>query len=135
MAYPGRRTIYEATIRRMVLQALEQQEKQFRKEHESDTDAELLMYLRTCSIRLRHAPWPGEVIGGSYIEERFGAWNRALALAKLPAPHTANQQKYFARYQEEVERQKGVYRRRKAEKKILSQKRMAQQAAKKKQSE
>ena len=132
MAYPGRQNIYEATIRRMVLEALEQQEKMFREEHESDTDTELLMYLRACAIRLHHSPWPGEIVGGSYIEERFESWNRALALAKLSAPHTANQKKTFVRFQEEVARQKEIYRQRKAEKKVLAQKRLAQQAAKKK---
>jgi len=76
MGYPGRHNIYEATIRRMVLQALEQQERMFREEHESDTDTELLMYLRACAIRLHHSPWPGEIVGGSYIEERFESWNQ-----------------------------------------------------------
>ena len=98
MAYPGRQNIYEATIRRMVLEALEQQERMFREEHESDTDTELLMYLRACAIRLHHSPWPGEIVGGSYIEERFESWNRALALAKLSAPHTANQKKHLSAF-------------------------------------
>ena len=132
MAYPGRHNIYEATIRRMVFQALEDQEQAFQQEHESDSDEQLLMYLRACAIRLRHAPWPGEIVGGSYIEERFGTWHRALLLAKLPQPCTPNKQKSFARFQEEAERQKEVYRQRKAEKKILAQKRLAQQAEKKK---
>lgn len=132
MGYPGRHNIYEATIRRMVLQALEQQEDMFWEKHEADTDAELLVYLRACAIRLHHCPWPGEIVGGSYIEERFGSWNRALTLAKLPAPHTANQKKTFARFQEEVARQKEIYHQRKAEKKILAQKRLAQQVAHKK---
>ena len=34
MAYPGRQNIYEATIRRMVQQALEDQEQEFREQHE-----------------------------------------------------------------------------------------------------
>ena len=54
MAYPGRQNIYEATIRRMVQQALEQQEQEFREQHKDDTDVELLMYLRACAIRLHH---------------------------------------------------------------------------------
>ena len=132
MAYPGRQTIYEATIRRMVQQALEQQELEFQEQHKEDTDQELLMYLRACAIRLHHTPWPGEIVGGKLILERIGSWERAVMLAKLPAPRTANQQKNFARVQEETERQKEVYRKRKAEKKILAQQRIAQQGAKKK---
>ena len=46
MGYPGRHNIYEATIRRMVLAALEAQELRFRQEHEMDTDEELLDLLR-----------------------------------------------------------------------------------------
>lgn len=135
MGYPGRQNIYEATIRRMVLQAIEMQEQQFRAEHALDTDQQLLTYLRSCAMGLHHSPWPGEIVGGSYIEQRFGTWNRALALAGLQIPHTANQQKAFIRFQEEVQRQKEIYRRHKAEKKVLAQKRMAQQAAKKKRTE
>ena len=135
MGYPGRQNIYVATIRRMVLQALEEQEQKFRQEHDTDTDEQLLTYLRSCAFRLNHSPWPGEIVGGTVIEERFGSWNRALSLAKLPPPRTANQQKSFIRVQEEVERQKEVYRQRKAAKKVLAQKRLIQQAEKKKQSE
>ena len=135
MAYPGRHNIYEATIRRMVQQALEQQEQEFRERHKEDTIADLLMYLRDCADRLHHTPWPGEILGGSLILERMGSWERAVLLAKLPEPHGQNQQKNFARVKEETERQKEVYRKRKAEKKILAQQRIAQQGAKKKKEE
>ena len=113
MAYPGRQNIYEATIRRMVQEALEQQEQEFREQHEEDTDGQLLMYLRECATRLRHTPWPGEIVGGKLILERIGPWERAVMLAKLPAPRGQNQQKNFARVQEETERQKEIYRSRK----------------------
>ena len=132
MAYPGRQNIYEATIRRMVQEALEQQELDFRGQHEGDSDEQLLAYLRAWAIRKHHTPWPGEIVGGKYIQERFGSWNRALLLARLPAPKTANQSKSFVRVQKETEKQKEIYRQRKAEKKVLAQKRLAQQAAKKK---
>ena len=135
MAYPGRQNIYEATIRRMVQQALEDQEQEFREQHEKNTDQELLMYLRSCAIRLHHTPWPGEIVGGRLILERIGSWERAVMLAKLPAPRGQNQQKNFARVQEETERQKEIYRKRKAEKKMLAQQRIAQQGAKKKKDE
>ena len=122
MAYPGRQNIYEATIRRMVQQALEDQEQEFREQHEKNTDRELLIYLRSCAIRLHHTPWPGEILGGRPILERTGSWERAVMLAKLPAPRGQNQQKE-------------IYRKRKAEKKILAQQRTALQCAKKKKDE
>ena len=133
MAYPGRQNIYEATIRRMVQEALEQQEQAFRQQHEADTDEQLLDYLRAWAIRLQHTPWPGELVGGSFIQERFGSWNRTLALAKLPPPRTPNQSRAFRRVQEETERQKQLYTQRKAEKKALANQRRLQQEAKKKQ--
>ena len=132
MAYPGRQNIYEATIRRMVQEALEQQEADFRQQHAEDSDEQLIAYLRAWAIRKQHTPWPGEIVGGTFIEERFGSWNRVLALARLPVPRTANQSTSFARIKEETERQKELYRRKKAEKKQLAQKRLAQQAAKRK---
>ena len=132
MAYPGRQNIYEATIRRMVQAALDKQEQLFRQQHEADTDAQLITYLCSCAAQLQHTPWPGEIVGGDFIKERFGTWHQALALAKLPTPRTANQSKTFARVQEETERQKKVYRQRKAEKKMRAAQKRAQQAAKKK---
>ena len=135
MAYPGRQNIYEATIRRMVQEALEQQEQEFRQQHESDTDEQLLAYLRGWAIRKNHTPWPGEIIGGKYIQERFGSWNRALLLARLPEPRTENQTKSFARVQEETKKQKELYRQRKVEKKELANQKRLRQEAKKKQSE
>ena len=135
MGYPGRQNIYEATIRRMVQQALEQQEAEFRIRHWEDSEEELLKYLRAWAAKYHHTPWPGEILGGKLILERFGSWNRAVLLAKLPLPEGTNQQKDFIRVQEETERQKEVYRKRKAEKKILAQQRIAQQGAKKKKEE
>ena len=132
MAYPGRQNIYEATIRRMVQAALDEQEQRFRQQHETDTDEQLIAYLCSCAAQLQHTPWPGEIVGGNYIKERFGTWHQALALAKLPTPRTANQSKSFTRVQEETETQKKVYRQRKAEKKLRSAQKRAQQAAKKK---
>ena len=132
MGYPGRQNIYDSTIRRMVQEALEQQEQEFLLAHETDTNEQLLDYLRTCAVKLNHTPWPEEILGGSVILARFGSWERALALAKLPEPKTQNQSKIFVRIRQETEKQKEVYRQRKAEKKVLSAKRRAVQDAKRK---
>ena len=63
MAYPGRQNIYEATIRRMVSEALEQQEQEFRQQHKEDADEQLLTYLRAWAILNHQTPWPGEIVG------------------------------------------------------------------------
>lgn len=117
MAYPGRQSIYEATIRRMVQGALKQQEEDFLLQHRTDTDEQLLLYLRSWAARLHHTPQPVEVVGEQLMEERFGSWERACSLAKLPPPRTGNPKKPFARVLEETEKQKELYRLHKAEKK------------------
>ena len=132
MGYPGRHNIYEATIRRMVTQSLEAQEQQFRQTHEQDTDAQLLELIRDWVFDHGYTPWPDEMEGGSYLTERFESWERLVMLADLKAPTHPNRQQSFARVMEETEHQKELYRRKKAEKKQLAQKRLADQAAKRK---
>ena len=132
MGYPGRHNIYEATSRRMVLAALEAQELRFRQEHEMDTDEELLDLLRDRAAAYGYTPWPGEMAGGNYLAERFGSWERVVSLAGLKIPTHPNRLQSFERFKEETEGQKELYRRKKAEKKQLSQKRLAQQAARRK---
>ena len=131
MGYAGRNNIYEATIKRMVTQALEAQEQDFLNTHAADTDEQLLSYLCRCAASLGHAPWPGEMIGGSFIEVRFGSWKNALLKAKLSHPSTPNHPSNFARIQEERLNQEAIYRQRKAEKKLRAQQRQAQQSKKK----
>ena len=117
MPHPGRNNIYEATIKRMVNQALEAQEQEFASSRSSDSDEQLLDYLRFCASVLQHTPWPREIVGGSLIEQRFGTWQNALLKAQLPLPNTPDKLTGFARYQEETQRQKVLYREKKAAKK------------------
>ena len=135
MGYAGRQNIYEGAIRKMVTQALEAREEEFKTEHASDTDAQLLAYLRLCAGKLQHTPWPGEILGGTVIAERFGSWENALAAANLPRPRSENKMSSFPRVKQEEARQKEIYRQRKAEKKILAQQRRMQQEARKKDAE
>ena len=135
MGYAGRHNIYEATIRRMVTQALEAQEQQFRQEHEQDPDEALLNLIRDWVSVHGYTPWPGELAGGIYLTERFGSWESALAAAGLPRPRGQNKPGTFFRVKEEEARQKEIYRQHKAEKRILAEKRRSQQDARKKKSE
>lgn len=132
MAYAGRNNIYDGVIRKMVTQTLEAQEAEFKEEHRADTDEQLLDYLRSQALALHHVPWPGEILGGTVIAERFGSWDLALRRAGLSAPQGENKSACFARVQQEEERQKEIYRCRKAEKKQQAEKRRNQQAARKK---
>ena len=121
MPHPGRNNIYEAVIRRMVQESLDAQEQVFIRNRCTDSDEQLLDYLRFCAGLLEHTPWPAEITGGSLIETRFGSWENALAAANLPKPVTPDKRTTFARYQEEVQRQKLVYREKKAAKKRQAQ--------------
>ena len=132
MGYAGRQNIYEGAIRKMVTQALEAKEEAFRKEHGEDTDGQLIAYLQQCAEELQRTPWPGEILGGTVIAERFGSWEKALMAANLPRPKTENKPSTFLRILKEEEHQKEVYRQRKAEKKILSEQRRIRQEAKRK---
>ena len=132
MPYPGRNNIYEATIKRMVNEALEAQEQEFAQNRGSDSDEQLLAYLQFCTQLLGHTPWPREIVGGSLIEERFGTWQTAIAKAKLPLPTTPDKLTGFTRYVEETERQKAAYREKKAAKKQKAQQRLKAQKEKQK---
>ena len=130
MPHPGRNNIHDATIRRMVNEALDAQEQAFTANRSADSNAQLLSYLCLCASLLGHTPWPREIVGGSLIEDRFGSWETALANAKLPMPTTPNKLTGFTRYVEETERQKIVYREKKAAKKQKAQQRLKAQKEK-----
>ena len=127
MPYPGRNNIYDATIKRMVNEALEAQELEFARNRGNDSDEQLLVYLRFCAQLLGHTPWPKEIVGGSLIEKRFASWETALARANLPKPITQDKLSQFGRYTEETERQKVIYREKKAAKKQKAQQRLKAQ--------
>ena len=127
---PNRNAIYNAVIKRMVRESLEQKEEDFAIAHAQDSDAELLTYLRRCAAELRHSPWPGEIIGWKYLTERFADWGEMLKLAHLPMPTTSNKVSSFQLVLEETKYQKQVYRQKKEEKKARAAERRKLQAEK-----
>ena len=130
MPHPGRNDIYAAAIRRMVKEEMEEQEQEFARSRGGDSDEQLLRYLRFCAKRLGHSPWPREIVGGCFLEQRFGSWEDALLKAKLPKSTTLDKLNTFTRYQEEVARQKQLYREKKAAKKQKAQQRLKTQKEK-----
>lgn len=127
MPHPGRNKIYEAAIKRMVREAMDLQEREFVQNRGSDSDEQLLAYLRICAKTLGHTPWPREVTGGSLIKIRFATWDNALRKANLPKPTQPDRLTAFVRYREEVQRQQVIYREKKAEKKQRAQQRLETQ--------
>ena len=133
MPTPSRNDIYEAVIRKMVNQALEDQEDAFEQIHRSDPEDALVAYLHHCAEVLGYSPRYKEIPGWRLYEQRFGTWNEAITAAGLPTCGKCVLTK-LPRYLEEVEKQKKCYRQRKAEKKLLAEQRRAQQEAKKQES-
>lgn len=132
MPKPSRNDIYESVIRRMVAQALEDQERNFSRDHAFDSDEQLIAYIREQAETLHYAPREKEIIGWKLIIERFGTWGQAIEKAGLRISSSCPVSK-LPRIQKEVEKQKEVYRQKKAEKKIRAQQRLKEQNEKKKQ--
>lgn len=132
MPIPSRNAIYDAAIRRMTAQALEEAEAYFAREHDRDTREQLADYLRKCAFELGHTPWPGEIPGGTVIQARFGSWKQALETAGLPDPEHPNRPEKFRRVREETQRQRVVYRQKKAQKQQRAKERIKAQEDKRK---
>jgi len=131
MPAPSRNDIYEAVIRKMVAQALTEQEDLFEQDHGQDSEEELIGYLQDCAGELGYAPRYKEVIGWRLMEQRFGSWNEALQRAGMTSAPRCPVTK-LPRIREVTEKQKELYRRKKAEKKLKNRQRMENQARKKK---
>jgi len=133
MPRPTRNEIYESVIRKKVMQALDEQELQFTRDHAFDSDEQLLDYIREHARVFHYAPRYKEIIGWKLITERFGGWGAAIEKAGLHLSSSCSVEK-LPRIQEEVRKQKELYRQKKAEKKLLSEQRRIQQEARRKES-
>ena len=129
MPRPTRNEIYDAVIRKMVQQALEAQEESFAGIHASDSDEQLIQYIKEQTAFLGYTPRYKEIIGWQLMEQRFGSWEEALKKANLRTCTSCSVNK-LPRIQQEVERQKAIYRQKKAEKKERSAQRLMEQAQK-----
>ena len=129
MPAPSRDEIYQAVIRKMVTQALEEKELRFQQEHSEDNEQQLLQLLRQQAATLGYSPRYKEMVGWRLYETRFGSWNGALEAAGLP-PVGKYPVTRLPIYMEEELRQKEAYRRKKAEKKLRAQKRLQEQQRK-----
>ena len=130
MPTPSRNAIYDATIRRMTVSALEETENRFAGEHAGDTEQQLADYLRRCARELGHTPWPREIPGGMTVQARFGSWELAVAKAGLPLPEHPDQPDKFRRVREETRHQRDLYRQKKARKRERAKERMKAQEKK-----
>ena len=100
----------EQQIDQRVKTALRQKQETFEKEHQQDTEEQLLDYVRQEAEKLRYTPNPGDLIGGPYIYKRFGNWERVVALCGLPKPGKIPPMKSRTIYKEEYRRQLILFR-------------------------
>ena len=131
MPAPNRNDIYEAVIRKMVTKALEAQEDFFEQTYAQASDGTLLSYLQSCASELGYSPRYKEIVGWRLLEQRFGRWNAALQQAGL-APAVRCPVTKLKRILEETEKQKELYRQKKAEKKQRNLQRIQEQERRKK---
>ena len=66
------RNWHEQHIAKRTRAALDEQDRAFAERHAGDTLAELACYLRRCAEHWGRSPAPCEIVGGSYIADRFG---------------------------------------------------------------
>lgn len=69
---PGKQTLELA--RRIIAR----KNTQFILDHQNDTLEQLSAYLKACMDDIGHPPARVEVIGGAFLEYRFGSWTKAL---------------------------------------------------------
>ena len=79
--------------------------------------------LRHCTEEIGHTPNACEVIGGSYLYQRFGSWDRALRLAGLGKPGPAPDFRRRWIYQQEKQRQIDLHKAKKCRKQLKKQQR------------
>ena len=132
----------EAALRKVLTQrtlvALSKQNVEFVLAHQNDTQQELSQYLARCQAALGRAPARTEVIGGDFIELRFGGWGKALASigihggGRLPTPSLENTKLFRDEYERQRAADKHAKREKKAvNKELLRQAKAAKKASKK----
>lgn len=130
----------EAALRKVLTQrtlvTLSKQNVEFVLAHQNDTWQELSQYLARCQATLGHAPARTEVIGGDFIELRFGGWGKALASigihggGRLPTPSLENTKLFRDEYDRQRAADKHAKREKKAvNKELLRQAKAAKRAA------
>ena len=75
----------ERQIHMRLMAYLEQRERDFRRDHAGDTDAELIACVQEKGRELGRMPHPLELPGGTYLQQRLGDWRMlARRLGYLP---------------------------------------------------
>ena len=76
--YQDNRALHEKRLHERVRAAISKQNIEFVLAHQNDSLPELARYVRQCKAELGHVPARTEIIGGEYLELRFGSWFNVL---------------------------------------------------------
>ena len=108
---------YKNQLHLKTTEALIKRHEAFELQNAMTSDAELLEYVRACSEELSETPNVNEVIGGAYIERRFGGWDKVVSAAKLPGPVRTLPVEKTQIYKKEYKRQEKMFRKNKQQEK------------------
>lgn len=95
----GDNLLHQQIVKRTI-EALQAQDEAFAIEYETVSDADLIAYVRQC-VDVSYTPAPCEVVGGTYIAQRFGNWSAALKAAELPSQYKPPREHHYPRYEQE----------------------------------
>ena len=99
----GDNLLHQQIVKR-TREALQAQDEAFAIEYETASDADLIDYVQRC-VDVSYTPAPCEVVGGTYIAQRFGNWSAALKAAGLPSQYKPPRENSYPRFHEEYARQ------------------------------
>ena len=75
---PNRKEPLDPQLLSRVKQIIARKNTEFILDHQNDSLEQLSAYLKACMDDIGHPPARVEVIGGSFLEYRFGSWTKAL---------------------------------------------------------
>ena len=128
---PKRGEVFDLILNRKIEEALSERQKLFPQEHGEDSEEVLLDYVRKFTEELGRTPNSNEIIGGEYLKERFGSWEKLVMKAGRPLPGRAAEFKHRLIYKQEKERQLTLWRQEKARKQKEKKLRQLKKAEKK----
>ena len=82
---PDQQDAHTSQILNRVKHIIARKNTQFILDHQHDSLEDLSKYLQACMEDIGHPPARVEIIGGDYIEYRFGSWQKALRRSVCPS--------------------------------------------------
>ena len=100
---------FDRNVAKRAEAALAERDAAFAEKHAETPLIDLARYLVRKAELIRHTPSPCEVDGGAFIEERFGSWEAALQMAKLPPVRKTLQLRETGRFRAEKKVQEPLF--------------------------